>query len=100
MPESGGLRKSYTTPNRSGGRIIPRSCVVQVAGNAMARGPLHERRLDLGAVWHRVRTARVEAAAARRVERTRHLASQDDLLARVVWMAGQRIAQEHLSIRM
>jgi len=57
----------------------------------MARGPLHERRLDLGAVWHRVRTARVEAAAAGRVERARHLASQDDLLARVVGMAGSAL---------
>src|SRR5215475_13295301 len=55
----------------------------EVAGDHAA-GFREERRLLGGAARHRVRTARVEVAAGRRVQRARHLAGQDDLLAALV----------------
>ena len=59
---------------------------------------LQRRALD-GAARHRVRAARVEAAAGRRVERARHLARQHDLLAPLVGMARQGRREQRLRCR-
>src|SRR5436309_360693 len=47
---------------------------------------------------HRVRAARVEAAAARRRERARHLARHDDLVPLLVGVGRQRRREERLGI--
>src|SRR5216683_8178301 len=60
--------------------------IVEVAGDD-ARVDVAQRRLLPGAAFHRLRAARVEAATGRRVERARHLAGQDDLLAPLVGVA-------------
>ena len=72
--------------------------VVEVAGDDPP-AEIAQFRLLLGAPRHRLRTARVEAAAGRRVERARHFAGQDDLLAALVGMARQRRREQRLRYR-
>ena len=57
-----------------------------------------QRRHVLRAARHHLRAARVEAAAGRRVDRARHLAGQDDLLAHLVGMRGQRGREQRLRV--
>src|SRR5580704_14318409 len=57
-----------------------------------------ERRRLLGAARHRMRTARMEVATRRRVQRARHLAGQDDLVLPLVGMAWQRRREQGLGI--
>jgi hypothetical protein len=49
--------------------------------------------LDFTTDRHRVHAARVESTAARRMERARHFAWQDDFVMRIVRMTGQGVAQ-------
>src|SRR5262245_43790900 len=77
-----------------------RSALVQVAGHLVARAVFAERRLHFTADRQRLRAARVEPAARRRVERARHLASQDDLLTYVVGVRGQCVVQQYLRVGM
>src|SRR5262249_6250512 len=77
-----------------------RSGSVEVAGDLVAASLIAQRRLDLGADRQRLGTARVEAAARRRIERARHLALEDHLLAHVVGMRGERVVEQDLRVGM
>src|SRR5262245_10526986 len=78
--------KSTVVKSRSV-RMMPS---VEVAGHQVVGADLLHLRLDLGALLHRERTARMEAAARRRVDGRGHLAAEDDLLARDVGVGRQR----------
>src|SRR5438270_9804740 len=73
--------------------------VVQVAGDVAA---VHARQLRLvdRAMRHDFRTARVEPAARRRVERARHVAGQHDIVAGVVGVRRERGGEQRLRVRM
>src|SRR6266478_8643447 len=89
------LLRRYSDFDRRPGRIP----IVEVTGDET---PLYicQHRHFLRTVRHRVRAARVEAAAGRRVERAGHLAGEDDLLAPLVGMARQRRRKQRLRIGM
>src|SRR5260370_39837586 len=72
--------------------------VVEVAGDEMA---LHigELRLMLCASLHRVRAARVKAAAGGRAQRARTLAGENDLFAALVGVSRQSRREQRLGIR-
>src|SRR5262249_55167024 len=74
--------------------------LVEVTGHAMTRGDLGELRLLRGAAQHGKRTARMEVASSRRVERAGDLARQHDLVPRLVRMRGQRRREQGLGVRM
>src|SRR5271167_3585993 len=61
---------------------------------------LHESRLLRGATRHRVRAARVKAAARWRVERARHLARENDLLAPLIGVARECCGKQRLGVGM
>ena len=89
---------------RSAGRLARRhvtrcSGSVEMTGDLVAARLVAQDRLDLGAHRQRLRAARVEAAARRRIEGARHLALQDDLVAHVVGVRGQRVVQQDLRVR-
>src|SRR5437762_2844250 len=71
--------------------------LVEVAGDEAPR-LAQERRLLAAAPLHRVRAARVEAAARRRREWARHLARQDDLLPLLAGMRRQGGREERLRV--
>src|SRR5215510_15211178 len=71
----------------------------EVAGDHAA-GFREELRLLGGAARHRVGTARVEVAAGGRVQRTRHLTGQNNLVvASLVRVRRQRRREERLGVR-
>src|SRR4051794_41806288 len=73
-----------------------------MAGGEAAVPEVRERRAYLAAHLGRVRAARVEAAAARRRDRARHLALEHDLLARRDLLAGVDVGdrrEERLGVR-
>src|SRR6266487_4300455 len=71
---------------------------VEMAGD-QAAALLTEGRLFGGAVGHGERTPRVEAAAAGRIERARHLAGANDLVTPLVQLHGKRRGEERLRVR-
>src|SRR5439155_23191607 len=73
--------------------------VVQVAGDVAAVHACELRLVDRAA-RHDLRTARVEPAARRWVERARNVAGQHDLVAGVVGVRRQRGGEERLRVRM
>ena len=64
------------------------------ARDAVPRRDLHERRIDRAALRHGDRAAGVEAAAARRIHRARHVALQDRALALAPRRIGRRCRRE------
>src|SRR5215471_14510308 len=74
--------------------------VIQMAGYAMPRGRLTQEWLDLCAHWHSLGTPGVKAAPAGGIEWTRYLTRQNHLSMHVIGMGWERIAQQHLGIRM
>src|SRR5262245_30524811 len=66
---------------RRRGGALGQAAGVEVAGDEVAVLSGGELRLDSLADVHYIRAARVEVAAARRVDRARHVAGQDDPLA-------------------
>ena len=74
--------------------------MIQMARHAMPRRRLAQLRLDLGAHRHGLGTPGVETAAAGGIERTRYFARQNHLRMHVIRMGRERVAQEHLGLRM
>src|SRR3989442_3590170 len=70
---------------------------VEVAGD-QATGLGKQLRLLGGAAWERVGAARMEAATRRRVQRTRHLARQDDLVPPPLPVPRERRREKRLSV--
>ena len=73
--------------------------VVKVAGDEPVLD-LAEHWLLLGAARHCVRAARVKAASRGGIERARHFAREDDLLAPLVGMARECGGKERLGVGM
>src|SRR5581483_10438182 len=71
----------------------------EVAGGQMAVSVRLERGLDLGADLLRERAAGAEAAAARRVDRARHVAREDDAVALPPGLGRGDRGQERLRVR-
>src|SRR3954471_10282054 len=74
-----------------------------MAGSEAPVAEVRERRTYVAADLRRVRASRVEAAAARRRDRARHLALEHDLLARRDLLAGVDVGnrgEERLRVRM
>src|SRR5215813_12491401 len=74
--------------------------VIQMACHTMPRRRLAQEWLDLRAHWHSLGTPGVEATTAGGIERTWHFAGQNHLRMYVIGMGRERIAQQHLRIRM
>ena len=74
--------------------------VIQMAGYAMPRGRLAQEWLGLCTYWHSLGTPGVKAAPAGGIEWTRYLTRQNHLSMYVIGMGWERIAQQHLGIRM
>jgi hypothetical protein len=65
-------------------RVVGGRPIMDMAGRQVAVRGGAERRLLAAAAIERIETAGGEAAAVRRIDRTRHVALEDDALARVV----------------
>jgi hypothetical protein len=66
----------------------------------MARNSLFEERLDLTANRHDMRTAGVEAAAGRRIERAWDLANEYGLAPAIPWIVYRHGRQQRLRVWM
>src|SRR5215510_15721884 len=74
--------------------------VIQMARHTMPWRRLTQEWLDLRAYWHSLGTPGVEVTTAGGIERTWHFAGQNHLRMYVIGMGRERIAQQHLGVRM
>jgi hypothetical protein len=88
-------RRPGSDPDRRATRLR----IIEMAGDE-ATFDVAELRLLLPAARHRVRAARVEAAAGGWVQRARHLAGKDDLLAPLIGMGRQSRRKQRLGVGM
>src|SRR6267142_906798 len=97
------IAPTSTFPRRgsSNRRLAPEPLgPVQMTGHLVAPGLLAQHRLHLTANGQRLRAAWVESTSTRRIQSAGHLALEDDLLAHVVGVRGERVVQQHLGVRM